>query len=104
MIIGRLLIAVVLFVGMALPAGAKEPNDVSCPSKTYIRSCPVDSGAAATLIPSLERPCSGKAILANLIPERFANVSGMVYHHAPATDATGTIWGGIERPPKFSLS
>lgn len=104
MIIGRLLIAALMFVGLALSVNAKMPGDVTCPSKTYLRSCPIDAMAAAAPASSSERPCPGKAILASLTPERTANSISMRYQHAPVADLKGAVSGGIERPPKFSRS
>lgn len=104
MIIGRLCIAFLLFIGMALSTSAQMPSDVPCPSKTYLLSCPVDAGAATEPSTSSERPCPAKAILAKTMPERTEGVTDMSYHREPATDLMGAASGGIERPPKFSQS
>lgn len=102
MIIGRLCIAFILFIGMALSTSAQMPSDFACPSKTYLQSCPVDAGSATEPSSSSERPCPAKAILAKAMPERAENVTIMSYHHEPATDLMGAVSGGIERPPKSS--
>lgn len=98
----RYVVIVAVLFGLALPASARMPDALQCPSQQSILACVVDELNTAS--PSRgfgEQACQQKALRETSITQPYNKTNTTIpYPFHTAHVLIGVYNGGIDRPPK----